>query len=158
MDTLFEGQRESNVAMQDLLARVLEVQPAGLSYLRVSSADKQVEGRIYFQDGRRIIGASLVESPLSGYEALKAALQVNFNTFALIGIGHAGQSPGGQTALNVDALTLLRRLDDLPADISELSVVEGPETGKGGYPNLRMGKTVEENSGGKPTIFHLCAG
>ncbi|PWT98518.1 MAG: hypothetical protein C5B53_06595 [Candidatus Melainabacteria bacterium] len=154
MDTLFEGQRESNVAMQDLLARVLEVQPAGLSYLRVVSADKQVEGRIYFQDGRRIIGASLVESPLSGYEALRAALQVDFNTFALIGIGH-GQSLGGQTALRVDALALLRRLDDLPADISELSVAEGPENGTGGYPNLQVGINVDEHSDDQPAISRI---
>lgn len=133
MDTLFEGQRESNVAMQDLLARVLEVHPAGLSYLRVVSADKQAEGRIYFQNGRRIIGASLLESPLSGYEALRAALQLDFHTFALVAIGN-GQSLGGQTALSVDALALLRRLDDLPVDLSELSLPETVENGSTASP------------------------
>jgi hypothetical protein len=140
--------------MQDLLARVLEVQPAGLSYLRVVSADKQVEGRIYFQNGRRIIGASLLESPLSGYEALRAALQVNFDTFALVGIGH-GQSLGGQTALSVDALALLRNLDNLPADLSALSIVEAPENGASAFPSLQLSPRFNENSADQPTLSRI---
>ena len=154
MDTLFEGQRENKVAMQDLLARVLEVHPAGLSFLRIVSADKQVEGRIYFQNGRRIIGASLLESPLSGYEALRAALQVNFDSFALVGIGH-GQNLGGQTALSVDALALLRRLDNLPADLSELSAEEAPENGASGFPNMQPSASFGENPVEQPTLSRI---
>jgi hypothetical protein len=153
MDTLFDGKRESNVAMQDLLARVLEVHPAGLSYLRVVSADKQAEGRIYFQNGRRIIGASLLESPLSGYEALRAALQVNFQTFSLIGIGH-GQSLGGQTALSIDALALLKRLDDLPEDLSELSLPEPVDDEPSAYPGVQTSPFVE-NSEDRPTLSRI---
>ena len=119
MDTLFEGHIEKNVTMQDLLVRVLEKKPPGLSFLRVSSVDKTLEGRIYFQNGSRIIGASLVDSPLSGYEALKTVLKANIGSFALIVIGHADNLTG-DTTLSIDLHNLLGRLDNLPPELSEL--------------------------------------
>lgn len=119
MDTLFEGHLEENVTVKDLLARVLDLKPPGLSFLRISSPDKKIDGRIYFQNGTRIVGSSLLDSPLMGYEALKVVLSIDVGSFALI-VSGLDDKIVLDSSLSVDLQNLLNRIGNLPNELSNL--------------------------------------
>lgn len=119
MDTLFEGHLEETVTIKDLLARVLDLKPAGLSFLRISSIDKKIDGRIYFQNGTRIVGSSLLDSELMGYEALKIVLNVDVGSFALV-VSGPDDKITLDSSLSVDIQNLLNKIGNLPNELANL--------------------------------------
>lgn len=113
MNTLFDGRLDAGLAMKDLLDQVLQAKPTGISFLRISDPDQIIDGRIFFLDGKHVIGALLFPSLTCGYASLKSLLEVKLGTYALV-LPEAEDKLTIDHSLNIDLQALRERLDNLP--------------------------------------------
>lgn len=119
MDTIFSGTFGKNLTMRTLLERIVQAKSPGVHFLRVSSQDNKVSGRIFIVNSSHITGAVLPSQGTTGYTALKALLTDKYGTFAYVA-ADVQEKFDVDNSLNINIQTLLKSLDELPENATSL--------------------------------------
>lgn len=86
MDVIFEGSLSESWGIHDVLRTIIEVPNVPFGLLRVSSPEKNIQGKILVGDSTHIVGASCTGVPLSvdPYEAVRTMLELQEGNVAYL--------------------------------------------------------------------------
>ena len=119
VDVIFEGYLSRSWGMQDVLKSVLAVENQPYGVLRISSPSLNMNGRLAIAGGKFIIGALITDRSESGYDAVRALLQIRDGNFAYLDT--ADQRPDDfDEKLYLSIAKLLSHLPDLPETPADL--------------------------------------
>lgn len=105
--------------MKELLLRVAQQNQPGLTVLRISYPDKNLDGRILISDGRYVTAAGISLSEEGGYPALRKLLTVGEGNLALLK-ATGDENFDFDQSLNIELSRIIRVHPDLPHQASDL--------------------------------------
>lgn len=113
MDVVFEGRLTEEVQLKDVLRKILEKRPSGNLFLRISTPQRDCDGKLCIVDGRFITAAIVSTTRETGYEAVRKLLGVLEGNFACLRPS-AGDSLNIPISLNIELEKVIPLLPSLP--------------------------------------------
>ncbi len=113
MDVVFEGRLTEEVQLRDVLRKILEKRPSGNLLLRISTTQRDCDGKLCIVDGRFITAAIVSTTRETGYLAVRKLLGVTEGNFACLRPSQ-GDSLNIPISLNIELEKVIPLVPHLP--------------------------------------------